>query len=271
MAMVVQMTYLRIEKDGKDILVTADRSGPEYMFGPALMAVLGSIPTVANDPRTLEAWRVFCRIVMAARETNPLWNNSAQLLVPSHMTMPLKTAERVHKNLERQLQFRMGAAAVTWPFLLEAERRHKGTRFAPQSVEVEDRAREVLEQELDRREVIEKHVGIKLTRRFPEDIDNFETRVVRNSLPVIHLAVACALVIQRSQDELQKIPPEARNSYPVDVNRPENGLAHQIGIGHILVSREIQDFLVGLAEKIESLLPAMSVLRPKYVVRFRFR
>jgi hypothetical protein len=188
--------------------------------------------------------------------------DAPETVVPSHLLLPEAKMKKGHKALRRALDERMAAAHIGIPFLRDAARAHVGNSPARRAKTVDGWIVQTLAQEARRLEQITE-LGTSVSPRFrPEDVGNFETRVVRRSLPVIHLAVAVALAIDASQKSLRARPGEA-DGMPADVGGP------QISIGDILVRPELAHSIIAQAAEIEALLPHMARLKPKLVVQIR--
>jgi hypothetical protein len=191
-------------------------------------------------------------------------------VIPAHLLMDRVVAERWLRKLRKGVEARLGAAHAAAAFLQEAEALRAGRPLREaHRPRVNAAAKRTVDLEAERLKVLAKH-GVTAPQRFKLDPDNFEQRVVRASLPVIHLAFATAQAVERSTTDIAELPEAKRAAFGSDVAGADKRIAPQIDIGHVLADESIQDFIVRRAEELESLLPLMRRLRPTRVVRFRF-
>jgi hypothetical protein len=269
----------RIELKTGDIVATVNRTLPTYARGSALLAVLAIPPEKAEDRFTRELWRAYGRIVLAVGEQDvPGWGEGPQQVIPSHLAMDLGHAQKLCAGAKRKLDDRLGAAHCAAPHFQYAERQATANHGTGQPRHgkpgIAASALRVIEQEAERVEVLPEH-GVTVPARFPAIAGNFETRVLRPSRPVLHLAFAMAQAIERSARELASMPREVRETYRRDVNGRDGTIREQIDMGDVLVGPYLQDWIVAQAERLEDLLPFMPTKQDSRsgrspVVRVRF-
>ncbi len=99
----------------------------------------------------------------------------------------------------------------------------------------------------------------------PADEDNFETRVLRESLPVVHLALAYAQLQETLQRDLRTQPKEVRDRHGVEPAGQPEGFIFQGMLGTLLTSAEVQEGLLTRAAALADLLPTMRKPRVRRV------
>jgi hypothetical protein len=108
-------------------------------------------------------------------------------------------------------------------------------------------------------------LGMDQPARFPRLINNFENRVVRPSLPVIHIAIAVADAIDRSQKASRDLCDADRAGLRSDFGGP------QMSIANILRSQVIALWIIRESQRYEDLVMSLPkrTLKPKAMVRLR--
>lgn len=177
------------------------------------------------------------------------------LLATRHLLMSQARAHKLLRQCLKQLEHRLGAAHVLLPFFRRAELIAAGS--APmhrQRPTVDDTILHTLEQEEARQER-GATLGVAVPQRFERSAGNFETRNLRASLPVAHIAMAAAMVIQQSQDLFQQRPELVREEMLRSLDGP------QVDVGDFLINRFIGEAVVARALALEALLPHLE--RPR--------
>lgn len=155
-----------------------------YEAGAILVAVL-AYPGSHEDEKREPLHRALCALALRARiETDPDWGNSPQLIKPAYAFCPEREVSKNLQTLKRRLRDRMTAGRMAVAFLQEAvtgtvPKLPKGLK----RLSVNQMAELVLED-----------VG-------QTEPENVETRIWRPSLPVLHLAAACQVLMQTTERE----------------------------------------------------------------------
>jgi hypothetical protein len=243
--------------------ITVPGNGPDYLLGAHLLGVLACPPSSPSDQKWRQAERVLGKSVLLDQERlDPDWATRHQLIIPVHDRVPATNIDKKLQKIRTLHGHRLAAAQVAIPFFRQAERMAGGAPAATRRASTIDaRIQKTFEQEANREEWLVKH-GIARKPRFPKD-DNFETRVLRPSYPVLHIAVAVAVAIDQSQKMLRAAPSEIQNSFPRDMGGP------QISADHFLKNPDLARAVVRLAEDHERLIPHLPKLRIPHIVRLR--
>lgn len=117
------------------------------------------------------------------RRTDDTWATSYQKIKPIFLDLKESQFEQIEKKFDETLQVRLNAAFIAKRWLEESSNLHSKKRPTIQAFIDE----------------LADYKGIS-------DIDNLRARVWRNSIPVIHLSMALAKVIDLMQNELKLIP-----------------------------------------------------------------
>jgi len=249
---------------GEGVVIDVPMDGPSYLPGARLLAVLADPPIRTGQMGWRQTERALCRLYLAAQHgLDERRAETAQFVVPNHLTMSLAEAEERAAKARKRHDERMGAAHVMVPFLRAIQQGSVDGRRARRLTADGEIAR-TIDSEAERRETLAK-LGVVEPRRFPESTDNFDVRVLRASLPVIHLAVAVGIVIDQSQKILSRRSEAEQAGRPQDVGGP------QIGFADILMHPEYAAWIIREAEALEPLLPLLPKLKPKpgSIVRLR--
>ena len=223
-----------------------------------MLAVLAHPPLSETDARWRRAERALGRLMWAGRAQDDAGALDAlETVIPSHLLVSEAEMLKADKALRRQLDLVMGAAHVAVPYFRAAAQQR-----ARRSRTLDGWIGHLHEQEAERVETLAGR-GITVEARFPESRENFETRVVRGNLPVIHLAVAVALAIDSSQKAFRGLPKAETEDLPVDVAGP------QISIGDILVRPDLARAIIADAVELESFLPILNQRKPSPIVQLR--
>ncbi len=148
-----------------------------YEIGAALAAIIAYPPGFGDEEKRGRAHIVLCAEALRERyNRDEEWANKPQYIKPIYAFHDLGAVQRDMNTINRQLQNRLHAAHVAMAFIKEAEIGHLPEDFPKEA------------ERLSINELVR-------TLKFDEaiDVDNFETRVWRPSLPVIHLAAAFAV------------------------------------------------------------------------------
>lgn len=246
-------------------LIMIPAKGPSYLPAARLLSVLAYPPKSASDQDWRKAERTYCRAILSARQgLDPAWADREQMIVPAHLLVP---TQRLDKNLDKIMKLnndRMAAAQVASPFFVEAERL---ARSAPASSRrektLESEILRTISEEEDRVAWLEQR-GLKPKARFPKDDHNFARRVFRPSLPVIHIAMATAIMIERSRKALRANPNALAGAELHDFGGP------QMTVNHLIDNPANVRALVELAQQTEELIPFLPPrIRIPHVVQLR--
>src|SRR5712672_1686219 len=127
-----------------------------------------------DDERRSRVHTALCACALRAKcEMDPVWANSPQSVKPIYLCQTERDLNRSLRTLQRRLRDRMVAARMAYPFLKEAETGE--VPELPPSV---------------KRLSINQMAELVLTDAGHTDPENVETRIWRESRPVIHLASA---------------------------------------------------------------------------------
>lgn len=257
-------TALRVQtaQVAKIISVLMPLAEPTYRLGIRLLAVLAYPPQSEQDTRWKQAERALGYIYCMAHLANDAgWLERPQLVVPNFLTLTPTEARKEDRRVEVQLAHRMGAAHVAVSYFQEAVTNHSPSPRLRKTKSIDSTIMRTIEQEQVRRQDLAIDAG-KGEKRFPEQADNFDARVLRKSLPVLHLAVATALAIDRSQKALAKLPTNITGDVAADVGGP------QLTAADIMKYPKLARMILEEANSLESILPRLSVLKPKSIIRF---
>lgn len=251
------------------IFIRMPPAAPAYWLGARVMAVLAFPPAPGKPSTWRDAEAMFGRGLMLHLMANdPDWGEREQLLVPRHALLGAdRYALLKSQAFEKRFHDRMGAAHVAWPLFEEADRIANGQpRLRRRSVGIDQRIKRTQGQEYDRRDILQT-LGISAEPRFQMEPSNFDNRVLRASLPVLHIAVALASMIDESQRKIRNLPQYEQDTFPIDASGP------QIGFLHLLAQPALAQGVIDYAQFLEVLLPHLSKLRlpPQKVVRLRQR
>jgi hypothetical protein len=261
---------LRIEESGSDILVTFPRDIPLPLRGAALLSATARPPARADDPRTLETFRAFGRLTAeAVVGWRPALARTSLRWPADALMMPLERARRIEKTYSRKLEERMGASAAFAPFLLSALASFLGEELRSGAPPTVDRCvGQAIEAELQRIEVFEA-LGSTMRPHFTCSPENFEQRVLRESLPVIHLCVAVATATTRSFEMLAEWPRSRTRGLPHGVDMRTGKPRAYFGWNEFLFHKESQDFILECAEVLEPVVADARLKSRRGLVRVR--
>ena len=193
-----------------------------YEAGAVLVTVL-AYPSGNEEGKRPALHQALCALVLRARyETDPNWGNSPQLIKPIYALCPESQISKSLKTLKRRLRDRMIAGRMAAAFLQEI--------FMGKVPKLPDGVRRLSVNQMA--ELVLEDAG-------QTDSENVETRIWRPSLPVIHLAAACQVLIQQTEREM--------------------GLV--IHIGNLLQNREVIEHVIRTAEEFRQLLAKSPRLR----------
>jgi hypothetical protein len=264
------VAVLSIEAGEGGVTASIARDAPVLWRGAAILALLTAPPRRANDETTLLAQRRWCRVLVdTASQDDGDWGARVQHGAAADMAWPLQDAQRALPGFISKVNRRLATA--------HAIRRHLAAADAPVAPEgqrhrrVPSIVREALltvQDDAALRERLET-AGLAASRDLPEDVDNFKTRVLRESLPVVHIAFAYAQIHGVTQQHLRGQPPDVRARHGMDLPELSDTYVFQGMLGSLLTSGEFQDALLAKAEALEALLPRMRKPRVGHVVRVR--
>jgi hypothetical protein len=205
-----------------------------YDVGAVLLSLLAHPPMASGDKDWKRLQRTLCHVFLKDRsERDPEWARRRQSIKPIYAFVPEKEAKRNMRTLDRRLRDRMAAARVAIAFLQEAK---LGVRppTLPKSV---------------KRLSVNQMADLVCDDAGMSSPENFETRVWRPSLPVIHLAAALQVLLQ-------------------DENRAGRKL---LSWGNVMQDRGIVKRVIREAEEYRGLIaksPRLKI-KPKVLVRVR--
>lgn len=242
-------------------------ASPAYWPGARLLAVLAFPPKPGKTQTWQDAEAMFGRnLMLYMMAHDPDWGESEQKLVPRHALLGADRCDKLSSLVfGKLLNDRMGAAHVAWPLFQEADKLARNLpSHTRHSTFIDREINRTLQQEHDRVDILGK-LGIPVEPRFPVDVNNFDARVLRASLPVLHIAMAAASLIDESQRMLRTAPQHIQDRFPIDASGP------QISYLHFLADPTLVFRAVAYAEYLENLLPHFTKLRPspQKVVRLR--
>jgi hypothetical protein len=240
------------------VVITVPTGGPPYLPGARLLAVLAQPPLRDGDIGWKRIERALGRLcIEAAQFHDPQGAELPRTTILSHAMLALTEANRTDKQTRKVLDARMAAAHVVIGLI-----RRSGmlTGAAPYT----HRGRPTIDPEIQRtidaeadREDWPRAQGQVVRPRFDRTTDNFDNRVLRPSLPVIHLAMAAAMAIDRSQRLGARLPPEQAANLPRDIG------GRQISIADILVCPELSRGIITEAQAFELLVAQPPLPQPR--------
>jgi hypothetical protein len=226
-----------------------------YQPGARLLAVLAQPPMSHKDTRWQLTERALGRIYWVARaQASKMPLDDSEVVNPSHLLLPDEIMRSQDKLLQKQLEYRMGAAQVAIPIIANQA---KLRRFPERTIDGWI-IRALLQEDFLKESLASQ--GLAASDRFPMDFNNFDTRVLRPSLPVIHLAVAVAFAVDASQMAFRSLPEKEAEGVPVGAGGP------QISVANILLQPVLARSIIANASGIGRYLPHLKKLRPKHIV-----
>jgi hypothetical protein len=240
------------------VVIVVPATGPIYLPGARLLAVLAQPPLRQGDHSWMHVERAFARLYIEERQSEePSWAEQAGSLIPVHATLALVEANKTNKRAQKALHARMGAAHVVIGLvrragLLNGDVPHQ---HRPQPT-IDQEIQRTLEGESVRKDWVASR-GLVESARFDNTIDNFDNRALRPSLPVIHIAAAVASQIQRSQRAAAGLPAEQTANMPEDVGGP------QISWRDFLRAPELALGVIAEAGDLENIMAQPQVPRPR--------
>jgi hypothetical protein len=247
---------MRIGKEGTDLLVTIPRGIPMDLRGAALLAVTAQPPTCADDPETLKVFQAIGRLGADVHLRNEPSLRRQMLPYPADVQMTsLTDARRIQKQVMRKIGQRKAAADALAPAIDPAWKIFNGERVAGQTtMTTRGLVRRYLRAEHDRLEKYKK-IGEPLESCFALDEVNFETRVLRPSLPVMHLGIALSWAVLWATGQIRGASEEIHRSFSYEMR--EGVFLPKFGFMDLYFTKEVQDFILTSAEHFESLVPLM--------------
>lgn len=251
------------EKAMSDLIITL-RTDPSYLAAARLLSVLAYPPESASDQDWRKAELTYCRAILFARQQlDPGWADREQMIVPAHLLVPTRRLDEKLGKIMKLNNDRMAAAQVASPFFVEAERLAKSAPASPRREKtLESEILRTISEEEDRVAWLEQR-GLEPKARFPKDDHNFARRVFRPSLPVIHIAMATAIMIERSQKALRVDPNALGGTELHDFGGP------QMTVNHLINNPANVRALVELAQEAEELIPFLPRIRVPHIVKLR--
>lgn len=148
-----------------------------YEIAALLFALLSAPPSVASDKEFNDYYFGLVSDFLHLKIHNdPEWAQISQNIKPYYLSISSDKAARIAVKSDKKIQNRLNAAHIAIQKLIEVAHPEKLNHINY------DLSLNKMIENLDQFE------GIK-------DLDNFETRVWRTSIPIIHLAVALAIIM----------------------------------------------------------------------------
>lgn len=155
-----------------------------YEIAAALFSLIAYPPAqYKSDKIDLCALGLITKYLHYKRKTDDTWAASYQKIKPIYLDMNESQFEQIEKKFDETLQDRLNAAFIA-------------KRWLEETKNPESKQRTTIQAFIDE---LADYQGIR-------DIDNLRARVWRKSVPVIHLSMALAKVIDLMQNELKLIP-----------------------------------------------------------------
>ncbi len=197
----------------------------DYEIGAALATIIALPPSLGDEEKRSRYHTILCAEALRERyKRDEEWANTPQRLKPIYAFYDLGAVAMDMNTINRQLQHRLQAAHVAIAFLKEAETGQIPPDLPPD-------AKRLSVNELVRTlKLVDEEAGEEI------NVDNFETRVWRPSLPVIHLAAAFAVNMQQAAKE-----------------------GKQTSAGDLIFDQAIIADIIGKAELYEELLPKSKI------------
>lgn len=156
---------------------------PAYECGAVLFSYL-AFPGVDEDDRRRAVHRALCyRVLREMGEEDPCWAWSPQPIKPRYLLLSPDQVRGALRSFDRRPRDRMVAARMAIAFLPQLESGQPP--MLPHSVQ---------------RRSLKQMAGLVLEDVHMTDVGNVETRVWKPSRPVLHVAVALALLM----DDLER-------------------------------------------------------------------
>jgi hypothetical protein len=264
------ITLIQIEKNAADILVTIPIGIAVVLRGAAILATVAQPPVCADDPRTLEVFYALGRLAADAFLTiDPSAANTELPWPAGSLIMPLSHARRVERRYKQKLEQRMGAANAFAPFVTSVLASVSGRGVRRRRAPTVDRAvGEAIELELQRIDAF-KALGQDTKPRFSISPENFEHRVLRESLPVIHICIGIAHAVARSVEMVADWPKDRTRDLPQGVDARTGMWRPQFDADHIIFHEASQDIILEYAEIFEPVVELADLKSSRGWVRIR--
>ncbi|MGK7870986.1 hypothetical protein [Falsiroseomonas sp. E2-1-a20] len=256
---------IRIEKKGEDFFVLIPRESDELVRGAIIMASIAHPPTRVDDPKTLKAYRGTCRFAIDAfLKAVPAAAGGILPYPEDILRISALEAKRIHDQTDWTVRRMIAAADTLSP---EIESVVKGSKHSRTTRTLDRMIQDYFGQQFEDSEKAKKsgeHV------RWPFIIGdvNFEQRVIRKSLPVLHIAAAILYsylwVILGHRDKDEKIMKE------FGYNLDSSGIkVPKFDYRKLVFHSEAQKFILKAAEDLESVVPFMQPAPRKGLIRIR--
>jgi hypothetical protein len=244
--------------------ITIPANGPAYLPGARMLAVLAHPPSSPADTKWRQAELALCRsVLLAQQQIDPTWATREQSIIPEHLLFPATDIVKRLEKIQNLHGNRLAAAHVAIPFFRQALRIVAGNPAEiHRASTIDARIQRTIDQEADREDWLTEH-GVNVKSRFPKNDHNFETRVFRPSLPVLHIAVAMAVAIDQSQKWLGNQPRAIQGVFYQDMGGP------QINVADFLTDPALVRHVVNMAREYEDLISHLPKLRIPHIVRLR--
>jgi hypothetical protein len=260
---------IRIEKKGEDFFVFIPRESDALVRGSILMASIAQPPTRIDDPKTLKAYRGTCRFAIdALLKAVPAAAGGILPYPENILRISSLEAKRIYDQTDSTVRRMIAAADALSPAIeLAKEFAAKGRTHSRKARTVDRMIQDYFEEQLEDSEKAKKsgeHV------RWPFIIGdvNFEQRVVRKSLPVIHIAAGILSsykwVILGHRDNDEKIMKE----FGYNLDRAGSKIPN-FDYRKLVFHSEAQKIILEEAEALESVVPFMQPAPRTGLIRIR--
>lgn len=215
--------------------VVLNLNGPDVYEAGAALLTLVAYPSETDAVALGSLHKSLCAIALNERaKRDPVWANEPQLIKPTYAMRSPDEMKRDLRTIDRRLRDRLVAGKMAIAFIQEAQ-----TGERPSTLSEEVKRLSINE--------MAKFLYREAGQSYPE---NFESRIWRPSLPVIHVAAAILAV--------------TRLKYGVSQPPLEFSVA-------LLEDREVIDAVLTKAEEYEDLIAQSKQLKPVPGKLIRFR
>ena len=215
---------IRREPELRTLTIPTSADEP-YVAGATLFGILARPPNAPTDRKFQPAVDALChQVLMRQFAAEPDLARAPRVVTPAYLMLPTPQLVRLQAEIPKRLQERMAAAHAAMPFFQEAERLAAGGQPAKRRRKsIDQQAARVIAAELERSEWLQAS-GHTIDRSCPADESNFESRLIRPSLPVLHIAAAVAIVMDLCDKELRAMPAKVQDGFPRDMKGPQVSL-----------------------------------------------
>lgn len=220
------------------------------------MAAIAHPPTRADDPKTLTAYRAIGRFMIDGMlQAVPAVAGRILPFPEDMIRMSSAEAKRIYEQANRLVRRRIAAADVLQPRIESAEDCFYKRKIRYVSVKTLDRT--IQDYTHEQRETVEKakKLGEPVSAPFSIGDANFEHRVIRESLPVIHLASG---IIYSLYEVFRDVDGEIGSDFNFTVDRA-GCTDPEFGYHDLLFHPKTQEVILKEAERLE---PVVALAQP---------